>query len=207
MDKLSVIELDLRGMACPGPVVETRNALLNLDEAAGNVLLTVQVDNQAACLNVTRFAESRNCAVSQETAADGTFILHITRGLTCDLPITAPSASESSGSYIIYIDSSRMGSGDERLGRILMKAFLKTLPELESLPKSIIFLNDGVLLTTTDSPEIATIKALEASGCTILVCGTCLDFYHLKDKLGVGQVSNMFEIATLMTGHDKVVRP
>jgi selenium metabolism protein YedF len=87
-----------------------------------------------------------------------------------------------------------------------MKAFLKTLPELESLPKSIIFLNDGVFLTTSDSPEIETIKALETAGCTILVCGTCLDFYNLKDKLEVGQISNMFEIASLMTGSDKVVR-
>lgn len=226
MSNITVIELDLRGKACPGPVVETRKAFLNLDKEAQEVILTVKLDNQAACANVARFAESQNFMVSQEEEEydyddhdnydnnyrdEKTFILTITRGFNCELPTSRPSDSKSPGPetsnrYIVYIDSSNMGSGDEKLGRILMKAFLKTLPELESLPKSIIFLNDGVFLTTTDSPEIETIKSLEAGGCTILVCGTCLDFYNLKDKLGVGQISNMFEIASLMTGSDKVVR-
>ncbi|MEA3332070.1 MAG: sulfurtransferase-like selenium metabolism protein YedF [Pseudomonadota bacterium] len=212
MSDLTVIDLDLRGKACPGPVVETRKAFLSLEKEAEEVILTVQLDNQAACLNVTRFAESRNFMVSQEAEADGTFTLTITRGFSCELPpLESPEPqnspdSETSNSYIVYIDSSNMGRGDEKLGHILMKAFLKTLPELESLPKSIIFLNDGVFLTTTDSPEIESIRTLETAGCTILVCGTCLDFYHLKDRLAVGQISNMFEIATLMTGSDKVVR-
>ena len=206
MNDLAVIDLDLRGKACPGPVVETRKAFLSLDKEAAEVIITVQLDNQAACVNVTRFAESQNFMVSQDADAEGTFTLTITRGFSCELPPPDSPDSESANRYIVYIDSSNMGSGDEKLGRILMKAFLKTLPELESLPKSIIFLNDGVFLATSDSPEIESIKSLETAGCMILVCGTCLDFYHLKDKLAVGQISNMFEIATLMTGSDKVVR-
>ncbi|MCK5539852.1 MAG: sulfurtransferase-like selenium metabolism protein YedF [Deltaproteobacteria bacterium] len=209
MDNLTVIDLDLRGKACPGPVVETRKTFLSLDKEADEVIITVQLDNQAACLNVTRFAESQNFMVSQEVDAEGMFTLTITRGFSCELPpseIPKSPCPETPNHYIVYIDSSNMGSGDEKLGSILMKAFLKTLPELENLPKSIIFLNDGVFLTTTDSPEIKSIQALETAGCTILVCGTCLDFYHLKDKLAVGQISNMFEIASLMTGSDRVVR-
>ncbi|MEA1921161.1 MAG: sulfurtransferase-like selenium metabolism protein YedF [Pseudomonadota bacterium] len=209
MSDLTVIDLDLRGKACPGPVVETRKAFLSLDKEATEVIITVQLDNQAACANVTRFAESQNFMVSEEVDTEGMFTLTITRGFSCELPPSESPKSPDSKTpnrYIVYIDSSNMGSGDEKLGHILMKAFLKTLPELKSLPKSIIFLNDGVFLTTTDSPEIETIKSLETSGCTILVCGTCLDFYNLKDKLGVGQISNMFEIASLMTGSDKVVR-
>jgi tRNA 2-thiouridine synthesizing protein A len=209
--KPSIVKLDLKGMPCPGPVVETRNALLRLEKDVQDVHLTVVVDNQAASLNVTRFAESLNCTVSRTEVADGTFILDIFRssGSDCELPEAAsePAAAGSSDRYILYIDSSRMGRGDERLGRILLKAFLKTLSELESLPQTIIFVNEGVHLTTVDSPEIATIKALEDGGCAVLVCGTCLDFYHLKDKLGVGQVSNMFEIAAFLTGPDQVVRP
>ena len=211
MNKPSVVKLDLKGMPCPGPVVETRNAILRLEKEAQDVRLTVVVDNQAASLNVTRFAKSLNCTVTRTAAADGSSILDIYRGPSggCELPEAAPEPADASGSdgYILYIDSLKMGRGDEKLGRILMKAFLKTLAELESLPQKIIFVNEGVHLTTADSPEIATIRALEDSGCMVLVCGTCLDFYHLKEKLGVGQVSNMFEIAALLTGPDKVVRP
>ncbi|RLB70215.1 MAG: sulfurtransferase-like selenium metabolism protein YedF [Deltaproteobacteria bacterium] len=205
MAEIPVIDLDLRGQACPGPVIETRKALSGLKE---DVILTVKLDNQAACSNVTRFAKSQGFTVAETSADDDTFTLTITRGFSCDLPLpeSQPHSVPISGNYIIYIDKPTMGSGDDKLGRVLMKAFLKTLPELENLPTKIIFLNQGVFLTATNSPELTTIQTLATAGCTVLVCGTCLDFYNLKDQLGVGQVSNMFEIATLLTGPKKVVR-
>jgi len=171
-------------------------------------MLTVRLDNQAACSNVTRFAESQGFTVAETSADSGTFTLTITRGSNCDLSVTEPLPNPAaiSGEYIIYIAKPMMGSGDEKLGRVLMKAFLKTLPELAKLPTKIIFLNRGVFLTATNSPELATIKSLATAGCSILVCGTCLDFYSLKGQLGVGRISNMFEIATILTGPEKVVR-
>jgi len=205
MAEVQIRNIDLSGRACPGPVVETRKALSELKEGT---MLTVRLDNQAACCNVTRFAESQGFTVVEASADDCTFILTITHGSSCDLPVQEPLLDSTiiSGEYIIYIDKLTMGSGDEKLGRVLMKAFLKTLPELAKLPTNIIFLNQGVFLTATDSPELATILALATAGCSILVCGTCLDFYNLKGQLGVGQVSNMFEIASLLAGPEKVVR-
>ncbi|MEA2108662.1 MAG: sulfurtransferase-like selenium metabolism protein YedF, partial [Pseudomonadota bacterium] len=93
------------------------------------------------------------------------------------------------------------------LGKILMKAFLKTLLEFSIRPRQLIFVNSGVYLTTSGSEEIETIRTLEDEGCAIFSCGTCLDFYHLKDKLEVGQMSNMFEIASLLLEADQVVIP
>ena len=207
MNNPTIIDLNLKGKAYPLPVVETRKTFLSLGQDLKEVIITVQLDNQAACANVTRFAESQNFVVSQETHPDETFTLTITRGFSCELPTPARPRIEPQSTYLVYIDNCCMGSGDEKLGRILMKAFLKTLPELDSLPESIVFVNSGVFLTTCDSPELETIKSLESAGCNILVCGTCLDFYNLKDKLALGQVSNMFEIATLLTDSDKVVAP
>ncbi len=206
MRKPTIIDLNLKGKTCPLPVVETRKAFLSLGKESDEVIITVQLDNQAACANVTRFAESQGFMVSQETHPDETFTLTITRGFSCELqPQNLPSANPEKH-YLLYIDNCCMGIGDEKLGRILMKAFLKTLPELESLPKTIIFVNSGVFLATSESDELETIKSLESTRCTILVCGTCLDFYNLKEKQSAGQVSNMFEIATLLTTSDKVVR-
>lgn len=205
MIEIPVIDLDLRGQACPGPVIETRKALSRLK---AETILTVKLDNQAASSNVTRFAQSEGFTVHATSADNNTFTLTITNGSNCDLPVPEPQPNPAaiSGDYIIYIDKTTMGSGDEKLGRILIKAFLKTVPELKNLPTNIIFLNQGVFLTATDAPELATIKSLAAAGCSILVCGTCLDFYNLKDELGVGQISNMFEIASLLSGPQKVVR-
>jgi len=201
-----IIDLDLKGKTCPLPVVETRKAFLNLDKDADEVIITVLLDNFAASANVTRFAESQGFMVSQESHSDKTFTLTITRGFSCDLQAPDPFHSNLKNSYLLYIDNCCMGSGDEKLGSILMKAFLKTLPELDNLPETIIFVNSGVFLTTSESAELETIKSMESASSKILVCGTCLDFYHLKEKQAVGQISNMFEIATLLTTSAKVVR-
>ncbi len=206
MSEIQTINLDLRGLACPGPVIETRKAL---SEFTNEVFFSIKLDNQAACSNVSRFAESQGCTVTATNDNDDTFTLTITRS-----PINSfasadklkPQPESITGNYTIYVDKATMGSGDQKLGRILMKAFLKTLPELTNLPRNIIFLNQGVFLTANDSPELATIKSLATAGSAILVCGTCLDFYNLKDSLGVGRVSNMFEIASIVTGPDKVIK-
>ncbi len=114
---------------------------------------------------------------------------------------------EDGASHLLYLDRDTMGEGDLKLGRLLLKAFLKTLPEIEEPPRKIILVNRGVFLATADSPEYETMKKLEESGYDILACGTCLDFYNLKEKLAVGRVSNMLEIAGLLCGPAKVVRP
>ena len=48
---------------------------------------------------------------------------------------------------------------------------------------------------------------LEAAGVEILSCGTCLDFFHAKEKLRAGRVSNMMEIAESLWAADRVLRP
>jgi hypothetical protein len=41
----------------------------------------------------------------------------------------------------------------------------------------------------------------------ILSCGTCLDFYGLKEKLKVGIISNMYDIAQSLLEADRLIRP
>lgn len=106
-----------------------------------------------------------------------------------------------------FITASVLGVGDEQLGRILMRAFIKTLKELNPLPERLIFVNSGVRLTTEGSELIADLRELEARGVRMLSCGTCLDYYQLKDALAVGTVTNMFEIVTSLVAADRVLRP
>lgn len=106
-----------------------------------------------------------------------------------------------------FITASVLGMGDEQLGRILMRSFIKTLKELNPLPERLIFVNSGVRLTTEGSELIADLRELEAHGVRMLSCGTCLDYYQLKDALAVGTVTNMFEIVTSLVAADRVLRP
>ena len=48
--------------------------------------------------------------------------------------------------------------------------------------------------------------ALSDVGVEILCCGTCLDWFDLKDDLSVGRESNMVEILGVQNGAGRVVR-
>ena len=48
---------------------------------------------------------------------------------------------------------------------------------------------------------------LESQGVEILTCGTCLNHYGLSEKLAVGSVTNMYQIAQILTEAGKVIRP
>ena len=100
-----------------------------------------------------------------------------------------------------------MGVGDDDLGSILAKALINTIKEVEPLPESILFYNGGVFLALKDSPVVQPLQELSDRGVKILVCGTCLDFYGKKAEVGVGIVSNMYDILQALTDAGHVVMP
>jgi len=194
--------LDLTGLACPLPVVRTKEAL----EAEGDQHLIVMVDNIAARDNVTRFAESRGCKV--EVAAAGN-CYH----LTIQPPAGGmaegcvfPGAAAAPLATVVVFASDRMGEGDPGLGAILIRAFCQTLVQME-VPQKLLFYNRGVFLALDDAPVLAELKGLEEMEVELLVCGTCLDFYKVKERLAVGQISNMFTILESQIQAGRIIRP
>jgi selenium metabolism protein YedF len=191
-------EIDCRGMACPQPVVTAKKAL---DESEGKEFMLI-VDNPSARDNVERFAQSQGAIVDVEKKG-GDFFLHIQKGGACELAASAQKAEK----VVVYINAYLLGIGDEALGAILMRSFLKTLLDLKPIPSKLIFINSGVRLTTEGSEVLETLKTLFEKGVEILSCGTCLDFYGLKAKLKVGVVSNMYDIAQSLLDADRLIRP
>ena len=114
--------------------------------------------------------------------------------------------ANSGGNTVVAIASDHMGHGNEELGKILMKSFIFALTQLEELPKTILFYNGGATLTTEGSQSLEDLKTLEAQGVEILTCGTCLDYYGIKDKLAVGTVSNMYTIVEKLNNADKIIK-
>ncbi len=188
------VEVDARGLPCPRPVVNTRKAL---QDAPGETIV-VLVDSPESRDNVIRFAESQGRSVDVISEGD-TFRLEIAGGR----PVEAKSAACRD---LVLITSERFGTGDARLGEILMKAFLNTLWDADSKPTKIFFVNDGVRLTTEGSESLETLQLLEEAGVTILSCGTCLEFYGIKDRLRVGLVTNMFDTVDSLLSAEKVIR-
>jgi selenium metabolism protein YedF len=198
--------LDCRGLACPQPVIETKDAL----EKSGAGRLQVLVDNEAARDNVARFARSQGCQVEVE-ARGSDYALTMTKtgplsGAPDETVCPAPAAA-AHPRLVVKFSSAVMGAGDSDLGRILMKAFIKTLAEATLKPKALVFYNAGVTLVSQGSEHLEALTGLAAAGVDVLACGACLDFYRLKDKLAVGRVTNMFEIIETLSAADRVVSP
>lgn len=87
-----------------------------------------------------------------------------------------------------------------------MKGFIYALSQLDELPKTILFYNGGATLTTEGSESLEDLKSMEAQGVEILTCGTCLDYYNLKDKLVVGGVTNMYTIVEKLAKADRIIK-
>jgi selenium metabolism protein YedF len=107
-------------------------------------------------------------------------------------------SQQEKGDWTVAISCDRMGEGAEDLGRILIKSYVASLPQLENPPAVLILFNAGVLLAIEGATTVPALKELEAKGTKILACGTCLDFFDSTEKLQVGSVSNMLEISSKM---------
>lgn len=193
--------IDCRGLACPQPVVVTKQALDQLREGE----MVVIVDNALSRNNVERFARSQGCSVEIEERGQE-FHIHIRKAGGEDKEKKFK-PDEKIKKVVVYINSHLLGIGDEALGAILMRSFLKTLLDMETKPSRLILINSGVQLASEGSEVLENLKKLSEEGVEILSCGTCLDFYGLKEQLRVGTVSNMYDIAQSLLEADRLIRP
>lgn len=107
----------------------------------------------------------------------------------------------------MVLSANTMGTGDSKLGTTLMKSFVFALTKQDRLPETILCYNTGAYLTCEGSDLLEDLRLLESEGVTILTCGTCLDFYGLREKLAVGGVTNMYEIVERMENAGFIVKP
>lgn len=192
--------VDARGLACPQPVILTRKAMQQADR-----VLTL-VDNETSVTNVSRMADKAGWQVNVVPQGNEYQIELVKAGAMPDAPsLPVGKAQVMSGPLVLVVSSDIMGRGDAELGSILIRGFFHALGEVEPLPQTIIFINTGVRLACQGSPVLDDLRAVEGSGVEMLVCGTCLGYFELAEKLGVGQVSNMYDIAESMLRAGKVV--
>ena len=202
-----MIQINAIGDACPIPVVKTMNAMKTLTGAG---VIETTVDNETAVQNLTRFANSKNCAVSSVQLGKHVYQVTITVGkgeAAAPAEEAAPAAAGHRKNTVVAIASNAMDTGDDKLDTALMKGFIYALSQQEELPSTILFYNGGASLSCEGSPALDDLKEMAAQGVEILTCGTCLDFYGIKDTLAVGDVTNMYSIVEKMTGADLLVRP
>lgn len=186
--------LDLKGMQCPKPVLETQKAFKDQSITEFEVI----VDNAAARENLKRLADSKGYKYEVKESPNE-IVINIKResGETivqeeefvavCDI------ASDVSNA-VLLIKNEFLGDGNDELGKVLMKGFLYTITETKPYPEKVVLLNSAVKLSTINEETIAHLKKLEEAGTKIYSCGTCLNYYNLADQLKVGVVGNMYDV-------------
>lgn len=194
-------KIDARGLSCPAPVLETKAAVEDLRPQRIEVL----VDNEPAQQNVVRFLKSQGY-LTDVNQAGALFTVRGTGDGSTPEPQASKRSSAAEGNKImLMVAADRVGSGDDVLGAKLMVNFIKTLKEMGNDLWRLVFVNSGVKLTIDGAGTVEDLEELEAAGITILVCGTCLDYFNLLERKQVGQTTNMLDIVTAMQLADKVI--
>ncbi len=197
-----VTELDCRKQTCPLPVVNTKKAM----EKSTDDKFDVLVDNIVSRDNVRRFVQSQGHKVEIEDKGGGLWNMHVTRSPVAAKKTTEVGSVPTTGGLVVFITTDQLGVGEERLGGILMKAFLNTLHDSEPKPEKIMFINNAVKLTTEGSDVLDSLAALTEDGVQIISCGTCLNYYGILDKLKFGIAGNMYDIVNNLLEAGKVIK-
>lgn len=195
--------VDARGLACPQPVILAGKAL------AGGGEVVILVDDDTTAENLRRLGARQGCVVTVEKEAGGTLRVRLipTGAGPAGQTAAPPPRPGGEGELLVILASDRMGRGDDVLGDVLMRSFIHTLLSLTPRPRKIILYNTGARLADRDSTVIDDLRQLEAVGVELLVCGTCVNFFGIQDRLGVGTISNMYDIAAALAAAGKTVIP
>ena len=185
------IEINAVGLAGPKPVINTKKELDKIEEG----IVVVTVDNDIAKQNILKLSNSLNCKAEIIKQEKDLISIEIKKG---ENVIIEEKKQDELEDKCIFISSDKIGNGNDELGAVLMKGFIYTLTESKPYPKSILLDNSGVKLTTENYDTVGNLKILEEAGVEILSCGTCLDYYGLKESLKLGSVTNMYTIVDIM---------
>ena len=198
MTNTNELTVDVRGSLCPKPVIETKK----VSDANPSAIITTIVDNEVSRDNVEKFGKSRGYGVAiRQEGKD--FYLTMTPN---DNPVADGSCETMSyGNRVILMTKDYLGEGSEELGRNLMKTFWVCMLEADVKPSKIYFINSSGKMVVNDSVHLENIKKLADLGVEIAACGICLDFYGVKENVGVGSITNMYAITDSILG-DNIVK-
>ncbi len=192
--------IDCKGLNCPAPVINTKKYFDSIENGVGTII----VDNEVAKNNVVKFSISNNFEYEVNEKESNEYEINITKGEAISSQNLEEAKEVIKQPLTIVVGSDKLGAGSDELGIALMKSYLFALSEANVIPENLLFLNSGVKLVVEDSLTLDGIKKLKERGVNIQSCGLCLDFYGLKEKLAVGEITNMYAIVEIMNNSNTI---
>lgn len=202
----NTIQIDVRDLPCPEPVIKAKKALLGVNEHSLKLHSYEIIGNTPSSKeNLTRFLKSEGFEFEMGFGRDEQFMIILKDK---NINKETKQGKDKIVPKMILFKSDRVGDGE--LGGMLVNGFLKSLLNADMLPQKILFINRGVLLTTdnkeVDNTEIVeALKELEKQGVEIYSCGSCLSYFALTERLKVGMIGNSLESIQNMLSSDSLI--
>lgn len=191
-----MITVNAMGLPCPQPVILAKK---QIDGGCGEFVIAV--DNEIAVKNLQKLADSQNYTASVQTTEGGFHVTFCGEGHEA----SATEEKKLPANWALFVNKDSIGTNEGDLGPSLITMFFYTLAESNDPPRYVLFMNEGVKLPAENEQIADHLKTLQEKGTEVLVCGTCLKFYGIADKLMTGEVSNMYDISERMHLADKVI--
>lgn len=201
---MTITTVDARGLRCPQPLMLAKKAL---EAIAEGERLRVLIDNETSRDNLIRFLHDHGMTPIL-SFNEGVYTLELEKLVGASSLGDAAaycSPDRSRAGAVIVISHHGMGSGSEELGKILLQACVNTLGEVSPLPTAILCYNAGVFVAVEGAPTVPALADLVERGVTLLVCGTCVDYFDLKGKIAAGTISNMYDILQQLSSAERII--
>ncbi|MFD2305262.1 sulfurtransferase-like selenium metabolism protein YedF [Enterococcus termitis] len=194
-----MIRINTLGKPCPIPVIEAKKAIRELQKDGGTI--EIVVDNEVAVKNIEKMAVGLGLITTSKQVQAEERVVEI----VVPKNMEQTRSEQTDRDWVVAIGRKTMGDGDSDLGELLMKSYIYALTELDTPPEHLLFFNSGAFLTNENSAALKDLKLLQEKGTQISTCGACLDFYHIKETLAIGEITNMYGIAETMAQAKKVI--
>lgn len=187
-------KIDCRGLSYLKIIREIKKYFNTIGE--GEAIVTV--NNELEHSNVIRFAMHQGYQI-EENNEENRFLIHLEKRGCLEV-------EEEEKIFSILVTTDKLGIGDAKLGRILMKDYFEALNECDKLPREILFLNSAVKLFAKDSEVLEEIRMLNKKGVGILINDTSLDYYNLKEDVTFGEITGMYDIVITMKKSKNLIK-
>ena len=122
-----MVTVNAMGDNCPIPVIKTKKAMQAL---TGPETIEVLVDNEIAVQNVTKLAKEQGGEVSSEKLGEKEYKVTIKMQGVQAADAEVVCTPDQKGDLIVVVSSDRMGTGNDELGKVLIKGLFMQLHSL-----------------------------------------------------------------------------
>ncbi len=189
-------EIDCRGLSFPKTIRMVKKYFNSIGEGEAIVIIEKQADNS----NIANLAMNLGYHVDVEENDENIHIFIEKRGCLEAIDETV---------FSVLITSDKFGSGDSKLGKILLNDYLNALSDAIKLPKNINIFNEGVKVFQDVSDNInwlENIKLLSQEGVSILVHDKSLEYYKLDISNNFSEVIDMSDLVDIINESNNLIK-